>query len=94
MDKKITLTPLLDRLIVKPNKASETTASGLYLPPSAKKKSKIGVIVAVGKGKPNEPMLVAVGQKIMYGEYGGTEIELNGEKHLMMRMSDVYGTIA
>lgn len=69
------------------------TASGIYIPASAKEKPKVGVVIAVGEGKPEEPMLVQIGQEVMYGEYAGTKITLNGVEHLIMRMADIHGII-
>ena len=94
MNNNITLKPLLDRVLVKPNPTSDTTPSGIYIPESAKEKSHIGSVVAVGEGKADAPMLVSVGQKVMYGEYAGTKIKLNGEDHLIMRMTDIHGIVA
>jgi chaperonin GroES len=87
------LQPLSDRVLIKPSPAEEKTASGIIIPDTAKEKPLQGEIVAVGNGKPEEPMTVKVGDKVMYGQYSGTEIKLDGDTYLIMRESDVYGII-
>ena len=87
------LKPLADRVLIKPSPAEEKTASGIIIPDTAKEKPLEGEIVAIGKGKPEEPMTVKVGDKVMYGQYAGTEIKLSGETYLIMREADVYGII-
>ena len=85
--------PLADRVLVKPAEAEEKTASGIIIPDSAKEKPLKGEIIAVGKGTKDEEMVVAQGDHVLYGKYAGTEIELNGEKYLIMRQSDVLAII-
>lgn len=87
------LQPLADRVLIKSSPAEEKTASGIIIPDTAKEKPLQGEIVAVGNGKPEEPMTVKVGDKVMYGQYSGTEIKLDGDTYLIMRESDVYGII-
>ena len=90
--------PLGDRVIVKPKEAEETTKGGIILPDTAKEKPIEGTIVAVGTGKVEDgktiEMSVKVGDVVLYGKYGGTEISVEGEEYLIMRESDIYGIVA
>ena len=88
-----TFKPLADRVLVEPAPAEQTTASGIIIPDSAKEKPLKGKIVAAGEGKKDEPMTVKVGDDILYGQYAGTEIKLDGETYLIMRESDIYGIL-
>ena len=85
--------PLADRVLIEAKEAETKTASGLYIPDSAKEKPQQGTVIAVGNGKKDEPMELCVGDTVLYGKYAGTEIELDGEKFLMMRQSDVLAII-
>ncbi|MBN1301030.1 MAG: co-chaperone GroES [Melioribacteraceae bacterium] len=89
--------PLADRVIIKPKDAEETTKGGIILPDTAKEKPIEGSIVAVGPGKYEEGKLVElsvkVGDKVLYGKYGGTEINVDGNEYLIMRESDIYGIV-
>ena len=90
--------PLGDRVIVKPKEAEETTKGGIILPDTAKEKPIEGSIVAVGPGKYEDgklvDMTVKVGDTVLYGKYGGTEITIEGEEYLIMRESDIYGIVS
>jgi chaperonin GroES len=83
--------PLADRVLVEPAPAEQTTASGIIIPDSAKEKPLKGKVVAAGNGKADEPMTVKVGDEVLYGQYSGTEIKLDGTTYLIMRESDIYG---
>lgn len=85
--------PLADRVLVKPAPAEEKTASGIIIPDSAKEKPQRGEIVAVGTGKKDEPLTVKVGDIVLYGKYSGTEISIEGVDYLMMKESDIFGTL-
>ncbi len=85
--------PLADRVLIKPAAAEEKTLGGIIIPDSAKEKPLKGEIVAVGNGKKDEEMVVKVGDNVLYGKYAGTEIELDGEKYLIMRQADVLAII-
>ena len=90
------LQPLEDRIVVRPSKSEETTASGLVIPDTAKEKPQRGEIVAAGKGRITEegkvtPLDVKIGDKILFGKYSGTELKLNGEEYLMMKEEDILG---
>ncbi|NRA12204.1 MAG: co-chaperone GroES [Crocinitomicaceae bacterium] len=87
----ISFKPLADRVLIEPVPAEQKTASGIIIPDSAKEKPLNGKIVAVGAGKPDEPMTVKVGDEVLYGQYSGTEIKLDGTTFLIMREADVYG---
>lgn len=84
-----------DRVLVKPSEAETKTAGGIIIPDTAKEKPQKGTVVAVGKGKYAEqtgnliPVPVKVGDVIMYGKYGGTEISIDGADYLIMRTSDI-----
>jgi Co-chaperonin GroES (HSP10) len=85
--------PLADRVLVKPALAEEKTVGGIIIPDSAKEKPLRGEVVAVGNGTKDEEMLLKKGDKVLYGKYAGTEIELDGEMYLIMRQSDVLAII-
>ena len=89
----IKIKPLADRVIVEAAKAEEKTAGGIIIPDTAKEKPQRGKIVAVGKGKPDEPMTVKVGDTVLYGKYAGTEITIEGKDYLIMREADVFAII-
>ena len=83
--------PLADRVLVKPAAAEEKTASGIIIPDSAKEKPLKGEVIAIGNGTKDEEMVVKSGDIVLYGKYAGTELELEGEKYLIMRQSDILG---
>ena len=92
------ITPLGDRVIVKPKEAEEKTKGGIILPDTAKEKPVEGTIVAAGAGKVTDDgktvaLLVKVGDLVLYGKYSGTEIKIEGEDYLIMRESDIYGIV-
>jgi len=92
------LKPLADRVIVKQTEAEEKTASGIYLPDAAKEKPTKGKVISVGpgkldeKGKRMEPNVKA-GDVVYYGKYAGTEVEVKGEKFVILRESDLLGVL-
>ena len=93
------LKPLGDRVIIKPDEAETTTASGLYIASEAKEKPTTGVVLAVGDGKLDKdgkhlPMPVEVGDKVIYGKFGGTEVTVDGEDVLILRADDLYAGFA
>ena len=93
MTKNVNITPLHDRVIVKPAAAEERTAGGIIIPDTAKEKPQRGIVVAAGPGKKDEPMTVKTGDTILYGKYAGTEIALEGQDYLIMRESDILAII-
>ncbi len=89
----MTIKPLADRVLVKPTAPDEKTASGIIIPESAKEKPLKGEVIAVGNGTKDEEMVVKKGDTVLYGKYAGTEIELDTEKFLIMRQSDILAII-
>ena len=93
------LRPLGDRIVVRPSEGEEKTASGLYLPETAKEKPQQGEVLAAGPGRFDEegekriPLDVKVGDKVLFARYGGTEIKLDGEKILILKESDVLAVL-
>ncbi|HPS23965.1 MAG: co-chaperone GroES [Bacteroidales bacterium] len=85
--------PLADRVVVQPQEAETKTASGLFIPDTAKEKPQRGKVVAVGSGKKDEPMELKEGDIVLYGKYAGTEINVDGTDYLIMRQSDVLAVI-
>ncbi len=85
--------PLSDRVVVTPQAAETKTASGLYIPDSAKEKPQQGTIAAVGNGKKDHKMTVKVGDTVLYGKYAGTELKLDGKEYLIMREEDILAII-
>lgn len=85
--------PLADRVIVEPAAAEEKTAGGIIIPDTAKEKPKQGKVVAAGPGKKDEPMSLQVNDTVLYGQYSGTEIKIEGKDYLIMRESDIYAVI-
>ncbi len=95
---KMNLTPLADRVIIKPSEAEEKTKGGIILPDTAKEKPIEGTIVAAGPGKVTEDgktvkLGVKVGDKVLYGKYSGTEITVEGDEYLIMRESDIFAIV-
>ncbi len=90
--------PLQDRIIVKRIEGDEVSPGGIIIPDSAKEKPQEGKIIAVGKGKIGEdgkiqPLDVKKGDKVLFSKYGGTEVQVDGEEHLIIREDDVLGII-
>jgi chaperonin GroES len=83
--------PLADRVLIESAPAEVKTASGIFIPDTAKEKPLQGTVIAAGEGKKDEPMTVKVGDSVLYGQYSGTEIKLDGKTYLIMRESDIYG---
>ena len=89
----INFKPNEDRILVEAMEAETKTASGIYIPDTAKEKPQSGKVVAVGEGLKDKPVTVQEGDQIFYGKYAGTEIVIDGKEYLIMRSSDVLGTI-
>ncbi|MGL4909428.1 MAG: co-chaperone GroES [Bacteroidales bacterium] len=85
--------PLQDRVLVEPKEAEEKTVGGLYIPDTAQEKPQRGKVIAVGTGKKDEPMEVKVGDEVLYGKYGGTELSVDGKDYLIMRQSDILAIV-
>lgn len=86
--------PLADRVLIKPAPAEDKTAGGIIIPDTAKEKPLQGEVLAVGNGTKDEEMVLKAGDTVLYGKYAGTEVELDGEKYLIMRQSDVLAVLA
>ncbi len=89
----VNIKPLADRVLVEPVAAEKTTASGIIIPDTAKEKPQKGKVIAVGNGKPDEPMTVKEGDTVLYGKYAGTEITHEAQEYLIMRESDILAII-
>ncbi|GGD86161.1 co-chaperone GroES [Planktosalinus lacus] len=85
--------PLSDRVLVEAQEAETKTASGIYIPDSAKEKPQKGKVVAVGSGKKDHKMTVKVGDTVLYGKYAGTELKLDGNDYLIMREDDILAIV-
>jgi chaperonin GroES len=89
----VNVKPLADRVLVEPAAAEEKTAGGIIIPDTAKEKPQKGIVVAVGNGKPDEPMTVKEGDTVLYGKFAGTEINIEGKDYLIMRESDLFAIV-
>ena len=89
----VNVKPLADRVLVEPAAAEEKTAGGIIIPDTAKEKPQKGKIVAVGNGKPDEPITVKEGDTVLYGKFAGTEINIEGKDYLIMRESDLFAIV-
>ena len=85
--------PLADRVVIEPQEAQTKTASGLFIPDTAKEKPQQGTIVAAGPGKKDETMEVKVGDVVLYGKYAGTEVTVDDKKYLIVKQSDILAII-
>lgn len=85
--------PLSDRVLVEPKEAETKTASGIYIPDSAKEKPLEGIVIAVGPGKKDHTMTLKAGDTVLYGKYAGTELKLDGKDYLIMREDDILAII-
>ena len=85
--------PLADRVLVLPAPAEEKTIGGIIIPDSAKEKPLKGKVIATGNGTKDEEMVVKPDDTVLYGKYAGTEIELDGEKYLIMKQSDILAIL-
>jgi chaperonin GroES len=97
MAKQFSLKPLEDRIAVHPSEEEETTTSGIVIPDTAKEKPQEGTVVAVGPGRFEDgtrvPLDVAVGDKVIYSKYGGTEVKVEGEEYLILSARDVLAVV-
>lgn len=85
--------PLHDRVIVKPCAAESVSVGGIIIPDTAKEKPIKGIVVACGNGKKDEPMTVKVDDTVLHSKHAGTEIEIDGDKYLIMREADIMAII-
>ena len=85
--------PLADRVLIEPKEAETKTASGIFIPDTAKEKPQQGTVLAVGPGKKDEPMEVKVGDAVLYGKYSGTEVAVEEKKYLIVKQSDILAIL-
>jgi len=90
---KVSIKPLADRVLIEPMAAETKTASGIYIPDTAKEKPQKGKVVAVGPGTKEEKISVKVGDKVIYEKFGGTELKWEGTDYLMMQEKYVIAII-
>lgn len=95
---KLKVVPLADRVAIRPLEETETMKGGLYIPDTAKEKPIQGDVVAVGQGRLEKgervPMELKVGDRVVYGKYSGTQVELDGEELILIKESDVIAKIS
>ena len=97
-EKKLSLRPLGDRVLVQRVEQEEILKGGIILPESAKKKQEIAVVIAVGKGKATDegkilPMPVKIGDRVLMDKYSGQEVSVDDEEYVVLRVSDIIATI-
>ncbi|MGP7959799.1 co-chaperone GroES [Sanguibacter sp. A247] len=95
----VPIKPLEDKIVIKSIEAETTTASGLFIPDTAKEKPQEGEVLAVGPGRVDDkgnriPLDVAVGDKVIYSKYGGTEVKYAGEEYLVLSVRDILAVVA
>ena len=90
---KMKVKPLADRVLLKADKAETKTASGIIIPDAAQEKTQTAIVEAVGPGTEKDPVTVKVGDRIMYDKYSGTQIKIDSEEYLIVKMSDIIATI-
>ncbi len=98
MAKKANIQPLFDNVLVRPLQMNQTTASGIVLPDTVKEKPQFGEVMAIGPGTTNEqgkavPMVVKVGQKVLYKKWGGNEVKVENEEWLIIEQKDIMAVI-
>lgn len=89
----VQIKPLADRVLIEPMAAETQTASGIFIPDTAKEKPLKGTVIAVGNGKKDYDMTVKVGDTVLYGKYSGTELKFDGKDYLIMREDDILAII-
>ncbi len=92
-NKKLSVIPLHDRVIIEPAKTEDKSAGGIIIPDTAKEKPQRGVVIACGKGKNEEPITVKAGDFVLYSKHAGSEIEMDGKQYLIMRESDILAIV-
>ena len=98
MTSKLNITPLFDNVLVKPLEAEKVSAGGIYLPENVKEKPQVGEVMAIGAGAHDEhgkliPMIVKVGQKVLYKKWGGDEYKVGHEEWKLVRQTDILAII-
>jgi len=92
------ITPLFDNVLIKPIKSETKTAGGLYLPETAKEKPQVGEVIAIGEGALDEngkklPMIIKVGQKVMFTKWGGNEVKVENEEWKLVKQTDILAIV-
>ena len=85
--------PLADRVLIEPQEAQTKTASGIFIPDTAKEKPQQGKVIAAGPGKKDEPMEVKTGDIVLYGKYAGTEVTVEDKKYLIVKQQDIFAIL-
>jgi len=93
MSSKSQITPLHDRVVIKPAPAEEKTSGGIIIPDTAKEKPQRGTVIAAGPGKKDEPVTVKKGDTVLYGKYSGTEVRMDGQDLLILREGDILAIV-
>lgn len=97
MTKKTNIKPLFDNVLIKPLEAEAKTASGIILPDTAREKPQIGLVMAIGDGKivkgEKHPVVVKVGQKVMYKKWGGSEVKVGNEEWTIVSQDEILAII-
>ena len=95
---KLKIVPLADRVAIRPLEETETMKGGLYIPDTAKEKPIQGDVIAVGAGRLEKgervPMDLKVGDRVVYGKYSGTQVDLEGEEIILIKESDVIAKLS
>ena len=89
----LNIKPLGSRVVIESAEAETKTASGIFIPDTAKEKPQQGTVVAVGPGTKEEEVTVKVGDTVLYGKYSGTELSIEGKDYLIMKEADVYAVV-
>ncbi len=89
----MTIKPLQDRVVVKMTEAEETTKGGIILSGSAKEKPEVAEVLAVGDGKKDVTMTVKKGDKVLISKYAGTNVKLDGEEYIIVKMDDILAVV-
>lgn len=89
----LNIKPLADRVLIEPLPAETKTASGIFIPDTAKEKPQRGTVVAVGNGTKDHKMSVTVGDVVLYGKYAGTDLKFEGKDYLIMREEDILAIV-
>ena len=89
----LNIKPLADRVLIEPLPAETKTASGIFIPDTAKEKPQRGTVVAVGNGTKDHTMSVTIGDVVLYGKYAGTDLKFEGKDYLIMREEDILAIV-
>ncbi len=89
----LNIKPLSDRVLIEPVAAETQTASGIFIPDTAKEKPQKGIVVAVGKGTKDHEMTVKTGDTVLYGKYAGTELKFEGKDYLIMKEDEIFAIL-